>query len=74
VDRDKRELFHASVQEKEKSLACPFLRRLASCERICTIYTSRPDLCRSYLCSLSSFSIGTGKKPGWCLTGPNPSE
>jgi Fe-S-cluster containining protein len=49
------------VQEKEKSLSCPVLRQRTSHKCICTIYTLRPDLCRSYVCSLSSFSTGTGK-------------
>lgn len=51
VDPDKRELFLTQQDIDKKLAACPFLRQLASHERVCTEYASRPELCRNYLCS-----------------------
>jgi hypothetical protein len=64
VDPDKRGLFHAPVQEKEKTLACPFLRQRASQKRICTVHASRPGLCRGYLCSRILILDNDGNKAG----------
>lgn len=51
VDRDKRALFDIGQQGGNRSIACPFLRQRAPCERICIVHDSRPELCRNYLCS-----------------------
>lgn len=51
VDPDKRELFRDQQQDEKKSPACPFLRQRAPRERICTVYATRPEICRNYLCS-----------------------
>lgn len=51
VDPDKRELFRVQQPEERKSIACPFLQQREPHERIRTVYASRPELCRRYLCS-----------------------
>ena len=70
VDPDKRVLFGYQQQEEKKFLACPFLRQRAPRERICTVYASRPELCRNYLCSRILVLDQDGKKPGGYRTGP----
>lgn len=65
VDPDKHELFQAPVREREKPLACPFLSQRAPCKRICTVHTSRPELCRSYVCSRNLILDQEGNKAGW---------
>ncbi|MDD1680006.1 MAG: YkgJ family cysteine cluster protein [Methanoregula sp.] len=64
VDPDKRDLFRNRQQEDKKTIACPFLRPRASHERICTVHTSRPELCRGYLCSRILVLGREGKKAG----------
>lgn len=51
VDPEKEDLFSGSEILDKRPLACPFLREKNSKEVICTIYQTRPELCRIYLCS-----------------------
>ena len=64
VDPDKKVLFRDQQEQERKSLACPFLRQRAPQERICTVHASRPELCRSYLCSRILIIGKDGKKAG----------
>ncbi len=64
VDPDKRLLFRDQQQAKRKSIACPFLRQLASKKRICTVHASRPELCRNYLCSRILILDSEGNRAG----------
>jgi Fe-S-cluster containining protein len=64
VDPDKRDLFQNHRHEDKKSIACPFLRQRVSDKRVCTVHTSRPELCRSYLCSRILILGREGKKAG----------
>jgi Fe-S-cluster containining protein len=50
VDPDKRDLFLSRPAMQKRSLACPFLRMAAPGRVICTVHSSRPDLCRQYSC------------------------
>jgi Fe-S-cluster containining protein len=51
VDPDKEDLFSGSDILDKRPLACPFLRERGGREVICTVYQTRPELCRIYLCS-----------------------
>ena len=65
VDPDKRDLFLNQQGDTDKiSPACPFLRRRAPHERICTVHASRPELCRMYLCSRILVLRDDGSKAG----------
>lgn len=69
IDPDKRDLFGAPEQGAGKTLACPFLRHLSPEKRICTAHASRPELCRSYLCSRILVLDNHGKRAGRVLPG-----
>jgi len=64
VDLDKRALFRIQQQGERKSIACPFLRQKAPKKHICTVHASRPELCRSYLCSRILVLDRDGNKAG----------
>lgn len=51
VDADKQRLFAQQTILDKRPMACPFLREKASDEVICTVYDTRPELCRVYGCS-----------------------
>jgi len=69
VDPDKRELFLTQQENVKKFPACPFLRQRASHESVCTVYASRPELCRNYLCSRILILGRDGIKAGRVLQG-----
>lgn len=69
IDPDKRGLFQVQEQTDKKSLACPFLRNDIPDKRICTVHATRPELCRSYICSRIQILNKNGKKCGRVLTG-----
>lgn len=50
IDPDKRALFEGAEIQDKRPLACPFLREREDGYVICTVYETRPDLCRVYLC------------------------
>lgn len=50
VDPDKETLFSGSTILDKRPLACPFLREQSKSQIICTVYQTRPELCRIYLC------------------------
>lgn len=64
VDPDRRDLFLDHGPDTRKSIACPFLRRVNPHERICTVYKSRPEICRGYLCSRILVIGGDGSRAG----------
>ncbi len=49
IDPDKQDQFLNQTIPGKKSLSCPFLRKKGD-EIICTVYATRPELCRMYLC------------------------
>jgi len=49
IDPDKQDLFLSQTIPGKKSLSCPFLRKKEG-GFICTVYATRPELCRMYLC------------------------
>jgi Fe-S-cluster containining protein len=49
IDPDKRDLFLRQDLRLRRPPACPFLRE-SSGRYICTVHSSRPDLCRQYTC------------------------
>ena len=51
VDPDKEELFSGSAILDKRPMACPFLRERDDGYVICTVYQTRPELCRIYVCS-----------------------
>ena len=51
VDPDKYEIFSQNTILDKRPMACPFLREKGSGYAICTVHTTRPDLCQMYLCS-----------------------
>ena len=50
VDQDKRALFHLQDDKTLLSMACPFLRQAGNKKYVCSVHTSRPELCRQYSC------------------------
>nr|WP_319538635.1 YkgJ family cysteine cluster protein [uncultured Methanospirillum sp.] len=50
IDPDKQDLFLNQTIPGKKSLSCPFLRKKEDGFVICTVYATRPELCRMYLC------------------------
>ena len=64
VDPDKRALFRVQQQGEKKSLACPFLRQQTPQKYLCTVHASRPELCRSYVCSCILVLDKDGNKAG----------
>jgi len=50
VDPDKRNLFSSQDILKSRPMACPFLRERTPGTVICTVHSTRPDLCRQYSC------------------------
>lgn len=51
IDPDKEQLFSGSGILDKRPLACPFLREKGDGYIICSVYQTRPELCRIYLCS-----------------------
>jgi uncharacterized protein len=64
VDTDKRKLFHDQQTGERESIACPFLRQQALRECICVVHSSRPEICRTYLCSRILVLDRDGNKAG----------
>ncbi|WP_321504972.1 YkgJ family cysteine cluster protein [uncultured Methanoregula sp.] len=64
VDPDKKDLFLCRTVTTKQSLACPFLRKTAPGRSICTVHSSRPDLCRQYSCFRILISDPDGKRIG----------
>jgi uncharacterized protein len=48
LDPDKQVLFF--IKNAMSTMACPFLREIAPGRVICTVHSSRPELCRQYSC------------------------
>lgn len=69
IDPDKRDLFRSLMQGEKRSLACPFLRQQAHDRYVCTVHSSRPELCRGYFCSRILVLDNQGKKAGRVLCG-----
>ncbi|OPX62020.1 MULTISPECIES: YkgJ family cysteine cluster protein [unclassified Methanoregula] len=64
IDPDKRDLFRIREETDKKTIACPFLRKQPPEKRICTVHSSRPELCRAYICSRILVLNTNGKKAG----------
>jgi Fe-S-cluster containining protein len=50
LDPDKRTLFHSQKIRTLQPVACPFLRQDSTQKFVCSVHTSRPELCRQYSC------------------------
>jgi len=50
VDPDKQELFHLQDDNTLLPMACPFLRQTSNKKYVCSVHTSRPELCCQYSC------------------------
>jgi len=50
VDPEKQELFCLQEIRTLRPMACPFLRQNGNNKFVCSVHTSRPDLCRQYSC------------------------
>jgi len=50
VDPEKRELFRFQEIRSLRPMACPFLRETDTKKCVCSVHSSRPDLCRQYAC------------------------
>jgi len=50
IDPDKQNLFSNQTISDTKHLTCPFLRQRDDESSVCTIYNTRPEICRIYLC------------------------
>lgn len=50
VDPEKRALFHSTEIRTSRPTACPFLRKYSNKKFVCSIHTSRPELCCQYSC------------------------
>jgi Fe-S-cluster containining protein len=47
LDPEKQELFTA---QETRLMACPFLRQNSNKKFVCSVHSSRPELCRQYSC------------------------
>lgn len=56
IDPDKRNIFFSKTILDKHPLACPFLRCDDHSMAICSVHTTRPDLCRMYLCEKCKIS------------------
>ena len=65
VDPEKRDLFHLEVFKTLQPMACPFMRKSGTKKFVCSVHSSRPELCRQYCCYrilvLDSQGKGIGK-------------
>jgi len=50
IDPDKQDLFRLQEIRTVRPMACPFLREGCNKKCVCSVHTSRPDLCRQYSC------------------------
>ncbi len=50
IDPEKRELFRFQDIQSQRPMACPFLRQTDTQKCVCSVHSSRPDLCRQYAC------------------------
>ena len=50
VDPEKRDLFRSQEIRTIRPMACPFLRENSNKKFVCSVHTSRPELCRQYSC------------------------
>jgi len=64
IDPDKKDLFLAQDTVNSRQLACPFLREKSPGVVICTVHSSRPELCRQYACFRILVLDSTGKRIG----------
>jgi Fe-S-cluster containining protein len=53
IDPDKQDLFLTQTILDKRPLSCPFLREKGIGNVLCTVYHTRPELCRIYLCEKS---------------------
>jgi uncharacterized protein len=64
VDPDKENLFSAKGPGTSRPGACPFLREKSPGTHICTVHSSRPELCRQYACFRILVCDRDGKRLG----------
>ncbi|MDO8872139.1 MAG: YkgJ family cysteine cluster protein [Methanoregula sp.] len=50
IDPEKQELFRFQDIKTLQPMACPFLRDAGNKKYVCSVHSSRPELCRQYSC------------------------
>jgi Fe-S-cluster containining protein len=50
IDPEKQDLYRSQDMMTLRPMACPFLRETVNKKFICSVHTSRPELCRQYSC------------------------
>jgi hypothetical protein len=65
LDPDKKNLFFS--ENAKTTMACPFLREDNSGRVICTVHSSRPELCRQYSCFRILILDAEGRRAGRVL-------
>ena len=64
IDPEKRELFRSQDIQSQRPMACPFLRETGTKKSVCSVHSSRPNLCRQYACYRILVLDTQGKKVG----------
>jgi uncharacterized protein len=62
LDPDKKTLFFS--KESKTTIACPFLREQKPGRSVCSVHSSRPELCRQYSCFRILILDADGRKAG----------
>lgn len=64
IDPDLRDIFLQTTAPSYENGWCPFLRRTADGMYVCTIYASRPGVCRSFRCCTMRILDPEGREIG----------
>ncbi len=64
VHPDFTRIFRDTRPETTRQSWCPFLRKQDTGEFVCTIYPSRPKICRDFICSASRILDREGREAG----------
>ena len=64
VDPEKQDLFRLNEIRILRPMACPFLRESGTRKFVCSVHTSRPELCRQYSCYRILVMDSTGNRIG----------
>ena len=64
VDPDKQDLFQSPEFTTQRPMACPFLRKSGTKKFVCSVHTTRPELCRQYSCYRILVLASTGNRIG----------
>lgn len=64
LDPEKRDLFYRETIHIVRPMACPFLRQTPDKKFVCSVHTTRPELCCQYSCYRILISDSRGKRLG----------